>query len=223
MPHGHTHDDHHPTHAHGHAHDQGLAGFLRYASMLPRMWKSDVSEAVVALVNPKPGERVIEIGAGMGAAMVPAARTGAHVTAVDPTPYMRRILRVRSLAHGGPWRISVCDGAAEHLPIADASADAVFTVNTMHHWSDLDRALFEIRRVLRPGGRVVLVDEDFENPAHPSHEQFARRRARHGHSFDEVDPAKMAVLLRSLAFTSATGSLELVAGMLAKVVRATRA
>jgi ubiquinone/menaquinone biosynthesis C-methylase UbiE len=114
------------------------------------------------------------------------------------------------------------DGTAEALPVTDSSVDAVWSVNTMHHWSDLDRALKESARVLRPGGRLLLVDEDFENPAHPNHEQFAKRHAKHGHEFTEVDPAAMAQTLRKLGFASAEGALGKLAGRPAKVIRAKR-
>lgn len=186
--------------------------------MLPKMWRSPVSTAVVAMIAPRPGERVVEIGAGMGAAMVVAAKSGAAVIATDPTPYMRRVLRLRGALMPGR-RVEIADGAAEAIPAPDASVDAVWSVNTMHHWGDVDRALAEIRRVLKPGGRVVLVDEAFEDPSHPSHAEAERRRARHSHAFTEIDPAALAEKLRALGFTSASGQPEAVAGRPAKVVR----
>ena len=217
--HGHAHHDHKHGHSHGHSHDSGWTGFARYASMLPRMWKSDVSTAVVGLIAPRPGEHIVEIGSGMGAAMIVAARSGAFVVAVDPTPYMRRILRLRRLAQGGRRRITVVDGAAESIPVADGSADAVWTVNTMHHWTNVDRALAEIHRVLRPGGRLLLVDEDFDDPAHPEHERSRQRRSGHTHTFDVIDPAVLAKQLVRLGFTSVDGALQEIAGRPAKVVR----
>ena len=126
----------------GHAHDRGLAGFVRYMGLLSRMWRSEISTAVVALVAPQAGEHIVDLGAGMGPASM--------LLAVDPTPFMRRILSVRRFAQGARQRITVTNGAAESIPAADSSIDAVFTVNTMHHWSDLDRAVIEIHRVLRP-------------------------------------------------------------------------
>lgn len=222
MNHGdhHAHDAH--AHHHAHAHDRGLSGFLRYARLLPRMWRSEVSTAVVHSINPQRRETVLEIGAGMGAAMVVAARTGAEVIAVDPTPYMRRISRLRRLGLSGSKRISVRDGAAESLPAADGSVDAVWSVNTMHHWPNLEQALGEIARVLRPGGRLLLLDEDFEDPAHPDHERFTKARAKHGHAFTEIDPDAMARTLRKLGFESAEGGIEQVANRPAKVVRGTK-
>lgn len=218
------HHKHHHGHHHapGHAHDRGWQGFFRYASNFRRMWTSEVSAAVVGLVAPKPGERVLEIGSGMGAAVAVAARTGATIVATDPTAYMRRILRLRRLALAGGKHVRISTGAAEALPAADASIDAVFTVNTMHHWTDPDRALAEIRRVLRPGGRVLLVDEDFDDPAHPEHAHVQQRRARHHHHFESISPAVFAEKLRALGFTAVTGEIATVAGRPAKVVRGVR-
>lgn len=226
MPRHHTAHNHshgHPERDHGHAHDQGFAGFLRYASMLPRMWTSEVSTAVVQRISPQPGETVLEIGAGMGAAMVVAAQSGASVVAVDPTPYMRRIMRLRRVAMPKGRRVQIIEGAAEQLPAASSTVDAVWSVNTMHHWGDMERAIREIHRVLKPGGRVLLLDEDFENSAHPAHAEFTKRRAKHGHHFTEIDPVAVAQSLRGLGFASATGAVDAIAGRPAKVVQATKA
>lgn len=222
-PHDHhagNHDDHRHGRQHGHAHDRGLAGLARYLLLLPHMWRSPVSEAVVALAQPRPGERVIDLGAGMGPATVQAARSGADVLAVDPTPSMRGILRLRRLASRARSHISVLDGAAESIPVAAGSIDALWTVNTIHHWGDVAGAVAELRRVLRPGGRVVLVDEDFDAPAHPFHARMKARRAAHAHPFAEVDPQAVAALFTQHGFVDVQGTLEQVAGRPAKVIRA---
>ncbi len=104
----------HHRHDHGHERDQGMAGSLRYLRLLPAMWRSPVSEEVVAAIGPKAGERVVDLGAGMGAATVEALLTGASVVAVDPTPLMRAILRGRRL-WPGRGNLSVLAGAAESL------------------------------------------------------------------------------------------------------------
>ncbi len=160
---------------HSHRHDRGLKAFFRYLRLVPQLWSSDVGREVVRELALRPGERVIDLGAGMGSAAVLAVRSGAAVIAIDPTSYMRWVLRARSLG-----TLRVLDGAAEAIPLEDASADALWTVNTIHHWTDRAGACREMARVLRPKGRMLLVDEDFTDPAHPEHRAHAERRKREG-------------------------------------------
>ncbi len=207
---------------HGHHQDRGLRGFVRYMKMLPKMWRSPVSREVVRAIAPRPGERVVDVGAGMGPATVLAAKAGASVLAVDPTPYMRRILGLRRLGQRGRKAIHVADGSAESIPADDHSVDALWTVNTMHHWTDLDAAVHELARVLRAGGRVLLVDEDFDAPTHPAFARMQRRKAERAHHFAEIDPVTVAATLTAAGFGSAEGSTGSMAGRPAKVVRATR-
>jgi ubiquinone/menaquinone biosynthesis C-methylase UbiE len=212
----------HGQDGHGHHEDRGMRGFLRYMKMLPKMWRSPVSREVVREVSPRPGERVVDVGAGMGPATVPAAKTGASVLAVDPTPYMRRILTVRRLGQRRRTAIRVADGSAESIPADDRSVDAAWTVNTMHHWGDLDAAVHELARVLRPGGRILLVDEDFDAPTHPAFEHMQKRKGHRARHFADIDPAAVAAKLIDSGFVSAEGSTDSMADRPAKVVRAVR-
>lgn len=196
--HGHRHD-----HRHGHAHDQGWRGMARYLRLLPRMWRSVVNDTVVAMLDPRPGERCVDIGAGMGAGTMRAAATGAQVVAVDPTPYMRRITGVRRLVGGRRSTVVVADGSAEAIPVADASVDVVWAVNTMHHWADIDRGVAEIFRVLKADGRALLVDEAFTDESHPDHERFGTRDDRHEHGFSVVDADAMVARFHAAGLTSA--------------------
>jgi SAM-dependent methyltransferase len=83
-----------------------------------------------------------------------------QVIAVEPDPRMREVLARRSPG------LDVRDGRGEAMPLPDASADAVF-VSTAWHWLDRPRAVPEIARVLRPGGRLGVIwtsrnrDEDW--------------------------------------------------------------
>lgn len=159
---------------------------LRYLRHGREMWASDVNRAVISLLDPGPGEVMVDIGAGVGAGTVLAARSGATVFAIEPTRYMRWTLRARRLAQRPRARIKVLDGTAEKLPVDDRSADGVWAVNSLHHWSDLPAAMAEIGRVLRPDGRVVLLDEDFDDPSHPDHDRH-QEHSDHHHHFDTVD------------------------------------
>ena len=186
----HQHDQHGHRH-HGHENDQGIRGALRYLRWLPRMWRSAINDAVVDLVDPQPGERGVDIGAGMGAGAIRAAGAGTHVIAVEPTPFMRRVLTVRRSLSRRRANIEVADGAAEQIPVDDRSIDAIWAVNTMHHWVDVERGVAEIARVLRPNGRILLVDEDFTDPSHPDYERFGSDHDNEHHGFTMVDAETM--------------------------------
>jgi ubiquinone/menaquinone biosynthesis C-methylase UbiE len=214
-----------PSHDHvGHGHDQdrGVHGFVRYMKMLPKMWRSPVSREVVRTLSPKPGQSVVDIGAGMGPATVAVAKTGASVLAVDPTPYMRGILACRRLGQRRRKAIRVADGSAESIPADDHSVDAVLTVNTMHHWADLDAAICDLARVLRPGGRLLLVDEDFDAPSHPAFDRMQNRKVHRDRHFAQIDPAVVEMKLLTAGFVSAEGSTGSMADRPAKVIRAVR-
>jgi SAM-dependent methyltransferase len=101
------------------------------------------------------GDTIIDLGAGTGKLTRLLAPSGANVVAVEPIPEMRALIGVGR----------VIEGTAEAIPLADGSA-ALVTVAQAFHWFDLDRALPEIHRVLRPGGALALVwnMRDLENP-----------------------------------------------------------
>lgn len=176
------------------------------------MWRSPINDAVIELVDPQPGERVLDIGAGMGAGAVPAAARGASVLAVDPTPFVRRTLRARRALSRHRKRLTVLDGSAERIPAEDHSFDALWAVNTMHHWVDVEKGAAEIARVLRPGGRVLLIDEVFTDPAHPEHDRFGADHGPEHHGFTMVEADRMGALLRDVGLADVDASNRAVAG-----------
>ncbi|NNF53998.1 MAG: class I SAM-dependent methyltransferase [Acidimicrobiales bacterium] len=207
--------DHHRNHDHGHGHasDQGVKAMFRYLRWAPQLWRSDINDAVVDLVGPVEGETVLDIGAGLGAGAFRAARAGASVVAVEPTPFLRRLLVIRRIFERERQRITVADGSAEHLPADSQTIDALWAVNTMHHWIDADAAALEMKRVLVPGGRVALVDEDFENPEHPEHERFGANADDHEHhGFTKVDVEQMGDRLRRVGLVDVVASERQLAG-----------
>jgi SAM-dependent methyltransferase len=108
--------------------------------------RPDYAEAAVRwALEPAPGPRVLDLGAGTGKLTAALVARGADVVAVEPDPAMLAELRrglpsVRSLP-----------GSAEAIPLPDASADAVLAGNAMH-WFDLAAAGPELARVVAPGG-----------------------------------------------------------------------
>jgi ubiquinone/menaquinone biosynthesis C-methylase UbiE len=96
------------------------------------------------------GARICDLAAGTGKLTRLLVTTGADVVAVEPVPGMRE-----QLSEVLP-EIEVLDGTAEAIPLADGSVDVV-TVAQAFHWFDFDKALDEIRRVLRPGGGLAIL------------------------------------------------------------------
>ena len=193
----HQHGDHqHGGHQHGNPRDRELKAIFRYLKIAPRMWRSEVNDAVVDLIDPRPGETVIDIGAGMGPGVMRAAASGAEVLAIDPTPFMRTVMSGRRWFSRRRKPIRVLDGAVEALPAGDHEVDALWSVNTMHHWSSVADGAVEIARVLAPGGRIVLVDEDFSDPRHPNSEEWHKRHGEDSHhGFSMVDASEMGDLM----------------------------
>lgn len=138
-------------------------------------------ERLAVLANIAPGQSVLDVGCGTGSlAIVARRRVGesGRVCGVDASREM--IERARHKAMKAGLDISFEVARAEALPFPDASFDVVLSTLMMHHLPRAVRELFvaEIRRVLRPGGRVLVVD--FEKPANKRGGLIARFH-RHGH------------------------------------------
>jgi ubiquinone/menaquinone biosynthesis C-methylase UbiE len=114
---------------------------------------------VVERLGLEPRRTVVDIGAGTGKFTRLLVPSGARVIAVEPLAEMRAQL---SAAVTG---VEVLAGSAEQLPLEDAPIDAA-TAAAAFHWFELDRALPELHRVLRPGGRLAIV-HNFRDPGQP--------------------------------------------------------
>ena len=102
-------------------------------------------------------EQVLDLGCGAGHTALACALRVAHVTAVDLTPEMLAVAAELAQARGLA-NISFQEADVAALPFADARFDVVTSRYSAHHYADPARALAEARRVLRPGGRFLLVD-----------------------------------------------------------------
>ncbi|MFP5262435.1 MAG: class I SAM-dependent methyltransferase [Blastocatellia bacterium] len=101
------------------------------------------------------GKRVLEVGCGTGTDLLQFARGGAHVTGVDLTPRGIEIARRRFEVYGCAGQFAI--GDAESLGFPDESFDAVYSFGVLHHTPDTERAIGEAHRVLRRGGRAVVM------------------------------------------------------------------
>jgi SAM-dependent methyltransferase len=101
------------------------------------------------------GQKVLEIGVGLGSDHIRFARAGAHLTGVDLTEASIELTRERLALEGLSSDLKVAD--AESLPFPDDRFDVVYSWGVLHHTPDSDRAISEALRVLRPGGRACLM------------------------------------------------------------------
>ena len=198
-----------------HEHDKGVRAKISWLLKLPKFWNSPLSKEVLRSIDPQKGENVLDIGAGMGPASVEAASRGAHVVAIDPSRFMRAILGFRRQFQKDPGLITVEAGAAEKIPLSKRSTDVVCAVNAIHHWTDLEGSIDEIARVIAPGGRVLLVDEDFTDPEHPQHETHHD----HEEEMTKVDVEIIKSLFEIRGF-EAKGKKVLLSGLPVKLVEA---
>ncbi|MGF1445142.1 MAG: class I SAM-dependent methyltransferase [Pikeienuella sp.] len=107
---------------------------------------SDLGAPVLELLDPRPGERILDLGCGDGALTARIAGSGALVTGVDTSAEMVAAARARGVA------AELGDGTALSF---EAAFDAVFSNAAMHWMTEPDAVLRGVARALRPGGRLV--------------------------------------------------------------------
>ena len=121
---------------------------LAYDPFLAAAERRGLAEQRVRLLSGLDG-RVLEIGAGTGLNVVHYG-AGADVTFTEPDPHMAARLRRRG--------VDVVEAGAESLPFPDASFDAVVSTLVLCTVPDVPSSLAEVRRVLKPGGKLVFLE-----------------------------------------------------------------
>jgi ubiquinone/menaquinone biosynthesis C-methylase UbiE len=101
------------------------------------------------------GKRLLEVGFGTGTDLLQFARGGAHVTGVDLTPRSADIARRRFEVYHQAGEFAI--GDSEALSFPDSSFDLVYSFGVLHHTPDTQRAVREIHRVVRPGGKAIVM------------------------------------------------------------------
>ena len=120
-----------------------------YDAVRPEYAPEAVARAKEAL-GLGPQARVVDLAAGSGTLTRALTQLFTDVVAIEPDEDMRAVL-----AHRLP-AVELLTGTAEHIPLPDASAEAVFVADAFH-WFDGSKAIAEFDRVLRPGGGVALL------------------------------------------------------------------
>ena len=123
---------------------------------LHRVWK----RRLVRLASVRPGEHALDVCCGTGDVTFALAREDAEATGFDFSAPMLDVARRRAAALLGSFRAAprFIQGDALCLPFADASFDIVTISYGLRNLADIDRGLRELTRVLRPGGRLLVLD-----------------------------------------------------------------
>jgi SAM-dependent methyltransferase len=97
---------------------------------------------------------VLKVGCGMGVDLLSFARNGAKVTGLDLTP--KHIELAGNLFHAYGHKADLFLGDAEKMPFPSESFDIVYSFGVLHHTPNIDKAIAEIHRVLKPGGLAIV-------------------------------------------------------------------
>jgi ubiquinone/menaquinone biosynthesis C-methylase UbiE len=143
-------------------------------------WSPERVSEIADLLRPfvPEGGAVLDLGGGTGVLSVRlAAVLPATYTIVDPTLAMERYVPDRR-------GITAVHGSAERIPFGDASFDTVVVSDAFHHFRDQNAAACEIRRVLKPGGGLVMLEFDRRAWAVAMIERIVDR---HGHLYSPTE------------------------------------
>ncbi|MCP2334983.1 methyltransferase domain-containing protein [Actinomadura rupiterrae] len=164
-------------------------------------------QRAVDLLDLGPGMDAVDLGCGPGtdlAALADAVGADGTVVGIDRDDAMLATARDRTA--GRPW-VTLRHGDLHELPLDDAGADRAHTDRVLQHVADPARALAEIRRVLRPGGRVVLAEPDWDALLVDTPDPAAGRGLAR---FVTTEVVRNATIGRSLARLCAEAGLDVV-------------
>jgi arsenite methyltransferase len=158
---------------------------------------------VHAALDARPGERVLDVGCGPGfyvAELLERVGPSGSVVAVDASADSLALARARCEGKGA---VAFHQAEATALPVGDADVDAALSVQVLEYVTDVDAALAELHRALRPGGRLVLWDIDWATLSW--HSRDPERMARvllawEEHLADPGLPLTLAARLRAAGF-----------------------
>ena len=115
--------------------------------------------AALANLSPPGNGRILEIGFGAGAWIERVLRRfpGCTIAGIDPTPGMLALAQSRAALRRAGARVELVCAGAESIPFPAGCFDAAVAIHSFQFWAEPDKALDGVSRVLRPGGRLVLV------------------------------------------------------------------
>lgn len=128
--------------------------FLRVQDFLNTRAREAVLPHIVRSIDPGPEVRLLDVGGGTGAAADRFARRFNEVIVLEPDRKKREYGRIRRN------HLRFVEGSAENIPFPDEHFDRAVALVSFHHVTDQDKALKEIRRVLKASGRLVFLEFD---------------------------------------------------------------
>ncbi len=121
-----------------------------------------MTDCTLGLARAGPGRQILDVASGFGQDAIALARVGAWVVGAEPSARMTALAGLEAAKHDGAPPVWV-RGWADGLPFADRSFDAVICKGAIDHFDRPARAIAEMARVTRRGGRVVLAIANFES------------------------------------------------------------
>lgn len=128
----------------------------RIVARLMNRGNRGINDRALELLDVSCGQRVLEVGFGGGRTLDVLLARSAFVTGLDRAEDMVAAARRGRQELIGDGRLVLLHGDVHAVPARDGSFDRIVTVNTVYFWPNLEAALAELRRVLVPGGRVVI-------------------------------------------------------------------
>lgn len=142
---------------------------------------------VPSIADLESSHTILDIGCGPGAAVRAAAGSVARAVGVDRSESMIAIADRRS---EGFSNVQFTASGAEDLPFPDGTFDRVWTIHAFHHWEDKGQGIAECLRVLKPGGKLLIVESETKG----------------AHGLDDASASDLAESLREAGFADASVS-----------------
>jgi 2-polyprenyl-3-methyl-5-hydroxy-6-metoxy-1,4-benzoquinol methylase len=163
---------------------------------------------MIKRLDPHKGEKVLDIACGAGDLSLKIAAKGCEVHGIDMSA--EGIESAKRLAGIAKTKCEFTIGDAEHLPYADGFFDKVVCSSSLEHFKDDAQSLREMKRVVKPGGKIILTVDSLTYPIRPELKERHRKMCAVEHYYTREDMAKA---LKNAGLTMVTSEYLLTSGL----------